>query len=839
MAKQPEIGDEIYDSLFSFEKGMNSGIAAALLPKNQLAFLTNGTVRGTLVNPRPRYRKMLLDFVGDGVQSASTQALFQGVGYYKPDSGLECLMSAVAGRLFQFQVDGPNAHVTEVTTPSLQQSASATQAWVWAAERWTIFNDGINLPLFYDGSTIRRSLGNTTSIVGVTTGFTTSGVGNANTATLIGPYTGPLPGNISIGLYKYQVTAVTPAVGTAFTLNGATAFNSFAGGTSLPSGTAIKKASAYYAFNLNAVPPFPTGGSSENATVHMSAPFFGDSSKKLSIDGNLFNILFIGTPGDPNAIIVNRVGLGPLPSGVPASKVVIISGSTVTFSTVSTTSEALVLPVAGAAFAVHTVSAYTGSAGDYLIVTYAGIGDFQFKVTSFSTDPTTSYTAQIVGLNTSAGGPPSGTVVGNPSNLVLSGLELPAGRMGVYAMFRNWMSLPDGISFIASDQVGDSSGTVTYQFRDAVLEVTQNAFLLGGGVFRIPSAGEQIQAIKQIPTLDTTLDGGPIAVLTPNIVFSCQSPVDRTTWQGLTNPILSVSMIDSGAEGQDSTQCANSDLLFRSPSGSRSLILARRDFATWGNVPISREIESTLSEDDKQLLTYGSAIVFDNRKLETANPIQSSLGVYHTKITALNFDPISSLSGKAPSVYDGIWQDLNVLKLVKGLFQGVERAFAFCLNSTLDTIELWEILPSADPSTQDSNGPVTMEFDCPVIFREPDLKQRRFKRLINGEIFVDKLVGIVNFQVFYRPDDYPSWIPWLAWSEEAKLDAPDASKPQFRPRMGLGEPSGMPCDSVTNRPFREGYYFQIKVIITGHCQFKGGRFMAISIPEPKFAPPSC
>lgn len=837
MAKQPESGDEIYDSLFSFEKGMNSGIAAALLPKNQLAFLTNGTVRGTLVNPRAYYRKMLLDFVGDGVQSAATQALFQGVGYYKPDSGLECLMAAVAGRLFQFQVDGPNAHVSEVTTPALQQSASATQAWVWAAERWTIFNDGINLPLFYDGSTIRRSLGNTTSIVGITTGFTTSGVGNANTAALIGPYTGPIPGNILIGTYKYQVTAVTPVAGTAFTLNGAVAFNSFAGGASLPSGTAIKKASAYYAFNVTAVPSFPTGGSSENATVHMSAPFFGDSSQRLSIDGKVFNIEFINN--FDLTILVNRVGLGPLPAGIPAGKVVIISGSTITFSVVATTSEALLLTAAGTNFAVHTVSSYTGTAGDILLVDAANLGQFQFRVTSFSTDPTTSYTAQIVGLNTSAGGPPSGTVVANPSNLILSGLELPAGRMGIYAMFRNWMSLPDGISFIASDQVGDSSGTITYQFRDAVLEVTQNAFLLGGGVFRIPSAGEQIQAIKQIPTLDTTLDGGPIAVLTPNIVFSCQSPVDRLTWQDLTNPILSVSMIDAGAEGQDSTQCANSDLLFRSPSGSRSLILARRDFATWGNVPISQEIRDILNADNKQLLTYGSAVSFDNRKLETANPIQSSLGVYHTKITALNFDPISGLSGKAPSVYDGIWQDLNVLKLVKGLFQGVERAFAFCLNSTLDTVELWEILPSADPATQDSSGPVTLEFDCPVIFREPDLKQRRFKRLTNGEIFVDKLVGVVNFQVFYRPDDYPSWIPWLAWSEEAKLDDPDASKPQFRPRMGLGEPSGTPCDSVTNRPFREGYYFQIKVIITGHCQFKGGRFMSVSIPEPKFAPPKC
>lgn len=830
---------------------MNAGIAASLLPKNQLAFGTNTTVRGALVGPRAYYRKMLLDFVGGGdIQPASTQALFQGAGYYKPDAGLECLMASVAGRMFQFQVEGKNAHVSEVTNSSFQQSPSATQAWLWQSERWMIFNDGISLPLFFDGSTIRRSLGNSTSIVGTVGPAAYSspagGPGSTNTMNLSGPYTGPLPtdandkttGVVSVvdslgASYKFQVTATAAVSGTAFTVSGTSVYSGTAGLILSSNPAQLVKPSGFYAFNITPIAADPNNNKLQD--IYMSAPFFGDSSKKLSIGGQLFNIFLIDN--NIKRISLNRQGIGPLNTGVPAGQPVTISGDTITFAVVGTVATSNVPePATGSSFTYNLNAAYTGLVNDYVLVQDQGGRRFQAIINSFATNNTTAYNLTV--LDMTLGGAPAGKTFNIGASLVISGQELPAGRMGIYAASRNWVCLTDGISFVASDQVGDSSGTVTYNFRDAVLEMTQNNFLLGGGVFRVPTSGEQIRAIALVPTLDAALGNGPIAVLTPNTVFSCQSPVDRTTWQDITNPILSVSMIDAGAEGQDSTLCANSDLLFRSVSGSRSLILARRDFNTWGNVPISREIDPVLADDDKSLLSYGSAIVFDNRKLETANPIASSLGVYHTKITALNFDPLSSLAGKAPSVYDGIWQDLNVLKLIKGRFAGVERTFAFCLSTDLSTVELWEILPSADAATQDSDGPVTVEFECPVIYREPDLRTRRFKRLINGEIFVDKLVGKVDFQVFYRPDDYPSWIPWHSWIEEAKLDDPESSKPQFRPRMGLGEPSGTPCDNITNRPFREGYYFQVRVVMTGHCQFKGARFLATTIPEPEFANPS-
>jgi hypothetical protein len=843
VAQSPPIGEELTDSLFDFAAGMNAGVTPAILPKNQLAFATNATVRGTLVSPRATYAKMLLDF-GNSIdlQNAATKNLFQGATYYKPDTGLECLMAAVAGRLFQFQVDGEITHVTEITTPALQQSAAAQQAWLWQSERWVIFNDGVNLPLFYDGASIRRSLGNSNSVAGTTSGFTVSSpIGSSQGIPLIGPYTGPLPGNILIGGFKFQIISQSTTSPSAFTIGGTVANGN--AGANFPVGSFIKIASGYYGITQNALAP-----TNAVQTLNLSAPYTGPvgAGHALSITGQKVDIISSSNGGFTLSVVYEFDQNFPftLPSGTAAT----IFGQSYTFTTVGTLNQVFASVANGGAFSMTLNAAYTGSLNAYAIVFNGStLTNYQILITSAATNPTTVYTAQVTNAaNLSAGAAPPGTIFPNPTSLILTGLELPAGRMGAYVNGRNWVSLTDGFTFIASDLVGSSSGTIAYNFRDAVLNAVENAYIIGGGLFRVPASGEQITAMVSMATLDNTLNGGPLAVLTSNTVFSCNAPVDRLTWANLTYPLLPVVAIDCGSEGQNCTTVFNSDLVFRSEKGISSLILARRNFDTWGNVPISREVEPILSLDNKTLLSFASSVSFDNRRLQTANPIQTSLGVYHTKLVVLNADPLSSLGGKLPSVYDGAWQDLNVLQLMSGKFQGVKRAFAFCLSADLSAIELWEILPSSDTRIEDvidpvagTTRPITWSFETPVLFREQDLRQRRFKRLTNGEIFIDQLIGQADFQVFYRPDDYPSWIPWLSWSEVAKLDAPVGSNPQFRPRMGLGEPSGIPCDNVTNRPFREGYYFQLRVIVKGHPRFKGARLGAITCPEPKFAAPKC
>lgn len=506
-------------------------------------------------------------------------------------------------------------------------------------------------------------------------------------------------------------------------------------------------------------------------------------------------------------------------------------------------------PIGATGIAITLTSNFTGVNGDVLIVgnnaqflVTAGAGTPNLTVTNLNVKPTLNLGAAIVGgVQTPAFSGvyfPAGTPVTFFTQSTTIG-ELPPGRMGVYLMGRNWVCLVDGKQFVASDQVGGSSGTVAENFRDAVLKISENSYLAGGGNFTVPGSVGDIRAMTFVAELDAALGQGPLMVFTTRNVFSCKSPVLRTEWQDVTNPILRVALISEGATGQNSTIQSNGDTIFRSLVGIFSLILARRDFDTWGNVPISREVERVTDLDDEALLPFASAIVFDNRMLMTTRPTSSSLGVYHQGLVALNFDPLSTLRGKAPSIYDGVWAGLNALQLLTGEFSLVERAFAFTFNTTTTEIELWELEKTKTTEINDNTfTPITWLFESPTLDWPGEKRDKpRFKRMMDGEIYVDDLRGSVLFQAFYRPDEWPCWIPWLEWTECAGTGT--GTQPQFRPRMGLGQPDSKLCDLITNRPFRDAYRFQFKLVVTGHCRFLGARFKAVTLPEPTFSKPKC
>ena len=664
---------ELQDTLGPMDEGMNSGIAPMLLSKRQLALVVNGTMRGTYAKPRPPYQIRNLSTAGKAlVAEALAQGPFQGAAFYNPDSGDETLIAAIAGRLLQFHVLDTPVGVDEITVPGDPNPAWPLQAWLWQSEKWLIWNDGMSLPVFFDGANSVRSNWNS-------------------------------PVNFTI--LTATTVFVVPAINT------------------LVSGVEV----------------------SSDADVEV---------------GDILTVQDIGT------------------------------------------------------FLVQTVP------GGNLI--------------------------DIVNLTAQVGKTvPIGTVV----SFTHIGSQLPPARMGAYGMGRNALSLTDAKSFVFSDLVGGGSGTQAEGFRDAVLYITENNFLAGGGVFSVPGSVGDIRAMIFAATLNTALGQGPLHILTHSHDFTCQVPLDRLTWQDVTNPILTQSLIGNGALGQNSTLNANSDILFRAIDGIRSEILATREFDTWGNVPQSREVDSLLMQDSPDLLRFGSAINWDNRLLMTARPVlpDPQVGIYNQALVALNFDPLSSLRGKAPSIYDGIWTGLNVFQLVTGEFRETPRAFAFTYNTDLEVLEIYELLKSQFTAKDNGTRDITMEIHSASIFNAPggNPLERQLKRLLDGEIYVDQIpAGVTaNFQAFYRPDSFPCWIPWFSWSEcagtkpETEPD-PLLRKPQFRPQMGFGEPSPVPCDPTNNRPLREGYTFQFRLIFS-NCRFLGAKFRAITIPDPEFSKRVC
>lgn len=512
-------------------------------------------------------------------------------------------------------------------------------------------------------------------------------------------------------------------------------------------------------------------------------------------------------------------------------------GSTTTHQTHNTNVPFFTIPAIGASVDVDFADVTGLSVGDTVTILFYG---------DFAVQGIAGLTVTLLNLN--AG--PVGTNVGPPIGVetiswveLNGGDELPPGRVGAYGLGRNWMSLVDGKQFIGSDIVGGSSGTIPNAKRDAVLRVTENTTLNGGGFFAVPGSPGEIKAMIFTETMDSSLGQGPLQVCTSHSIFSCNTPSDRTTWQDLTNPILTESAKGGGGLSQWSTINGNSDVLSRDVTGIRSLVLTRREFNTWGNVPISREIQNQLNRDSEDLLAYTSAVMFDNRHLlTTEGEVVENRGVIWKRLTATNYETISSLQGKAPAVYDALyWEGLNIFQILKGDFDNVERCFAFTLNRKTNEIELWEVLKSSAPVIYDDvDTRIVWSFDLPRIdFGQMDPRTRQRLRLGQSEISVNDLRGKVSFQIYYRPEFWPCWVPWCEWEECSDNEDPNSSKPSYRPVMGLPEPDPHWFDCNTNRPLREAYFFQVRVVVTGHCRVTSMKFTADVVPQPAVAPPVC
>jgi len=925
----------IYGFLKSFPLGINSDVDPLLLPPTQLSFLSNGTVRGDFVKQRSCTQKFTLSYDKPATQTAFQLAttLFQGAAYFYPGLGLECLMLAVGGKLYRLVLGTtPNtATISAVALPDSGDSTTAVIHWLWQSEKWLIWNDGIALPMFYNGTTARRSLGSsptTLATVG-TNGYVVPPVGSYVSVPLSAAYSGQVGIPVLIGQAMYflqSVGSTSTQGGTAINFSSTQLAGS--GSDTIASGAKFVTNTKYAGWITAAsVLTWPSNQPGNPTTVqitlgvqltnpvgtsyHISTTYDSGvticNGKITAVDGtgyvltlsilNLYENNYAWTSSNAfffngSALSFTPVGFSIYPApttGVPTFTLTLSQNFSGNLNDTLTQGTAQFTVTAGIGTPTITCQMVNTPGGGPTIYTGTLPGPYSSLVLD-STTQTTSTVATYNGatptnpsqgsitvsvaisggilVTASSSGPAVGMIVATGSDLlyitsvggntggtntpyaycqnqndtsgttvaagaVISSIpELPVGRMGAYGMGRNWMCLADGKSFVAGDLVGAPSGSLANNYLDAVLKVSQNYFLAGGGTFKLPGAGTQIQAMKFVASLDASLGQGPLQVLTQNNIFSCNAPADMTTWASMTSPILTESLIGSGGISQDAVIQENCDLIFRTIDGDvRSMLMARLDFNLWGNTPISREVIRSLQNDLPGLLPFDTNIVFDNRMLLACQPIQSTRAVYHQALVVLNYDPLSSMQNKQPAVWDGEWDAPNILKLVDGFFGGVHRCFAICLSTDLTTIELHEILKDGAAINDDGTTEVTWFFESPSLF---DHKlDHEYKRLIDGEIAIDQIQSDLTITAYYKPDQYPNWVQWFT----VNVNYQGTTDPGFRPRIGLGLPSATVFDPVTNRPLREGFNYQTKLVITGYCRFLGGRCAADIIPQPEFAPP--
>lgn len=809
---------------------MDSGIAPLLLEKTQLGFAGNLTVRDGFATCRPPYTKQLtINYPSDEVQEAIEQGLFQGAMMtpYQPDNGYPEQIAQIAGRLFRFQITPDEINVSEITISGDPNPATSTQAWIWQSENFVIIQDGISLPIFYDGSTTRRSYGPSQLLATQDAGPVAKPtaiypeVGSTALLTLTGAYTGPYNVPVIIDSEYYQ--PIENSAG--YLVNAEALFD--VPGTPIPIGTAVTAKPVIGGVLSVGIAPVGTFFNNISTQVlTLTAPYSGAFLSYVELFGKTWQVIDI--TGNNISVIAKAQGTY---STLPAGTQISILGSTAPNLVYGTETIGTVAPAIGGTIQLTLNSAYTGADGQIVYIGTYG----QYKLTAVPPVPG-STTLTVLNL--------SNTTAGNFANAeIFSVPELPAGRMGAYGLGQNWVALVDGTSFVPSDIVGGPSGTPAYQYRDAVLKTTIVDFRAGS--FRIPVAGDTITSMSFPAVLDTSLGQGALQIGTQRSFFSCRAPIDLTILTSLdgSSPILTESLKGRGPLAQNSTINVNSDTLFRSTVGLGSLILGRREFtqSISGNTPISEEMVRVFNQDDEQLLPYSSAINFDNRVIYTASPQSSSQGVFHSGLVVMNLDSISSLRGKEPPVYDGLWTGINVLQLFSGLVNGAARAFAFTFNVSLSKIEIYELLPTGSQFFDNGSVPITWQFETASLFGDEVKPKDVQVQLLNGEFAVDEVRGTVRFEVFYKPDQYGAygesscWIPWHAFS----VCAATGSKPLYFPRLGLGEPSSDDCVGFLKVPARNAYNFQVRFVITGMCRFLRARFAAVTLPIPTFQPPIC
>ena len=415
--------------------------------------------------------------------------------------------------------------------------------------------------------------------------------------------------------------------------------------------------------------------------------------------------------------------------------------------------------------------------------------------------------------------------------------QVPSGTAMVYSGGRLLVSLTNNRSFLVGNIVNGEDGTWQYSYRDSVLAFTENDTINGGGSFSVPINSGALTAFRPVAQVDTSTGQGPTQVFTTGGVFSLNAPTDRTQWATVNFPIGTVSMIQGGSVSDRATVNVNGDIWMRSLDGVRSFLVARRDFSSWVNAPMSQEVTRAFANDDRNLLGYASAAVFNNRLIMTVNPYRVwDHGIAHRALAVLDFAPINYLNDRNPPCWEGIWTGLQVLQVLSGTFNGVDRCFIFALNS-INQIELWELTKAA---TFDNDGtsdiPIQWSIEtCSCNFPRstnpsPIIPGNDLQALQNGLLYVDSIQDSVSFSAHYRPDQDPCWQYWHAWSvcatqtlcgtpgSEACV-TPLSFQPQYRRPFRLPNPPN-DCDPVTNKQRNVGAEFQVKLSITGTCRIK-------------------
>jgi hypothetical protein len=402
-------------------------------------------------------------------------------------------------------------------------------------------------------------------------------------------------------------------------------------------------------------------------------------------------------------------------------------------------------------------------------------------------------------------------------------------------------SVPASNKFTIAAAVGvPGSGGQATKFnagtsKDA-LNFSENTVINEGGSFVIPLEMGAVKTMEFLPIQDISTGQGDLIVFSERGAATFAVSAPRTQWKE-TVGFQRVLFSNIGALAE--TTCTiNGDIFFRSREGNgiRSYRNARAEFSSFGQTPISAEMDPVFDKEDITKLSRVSMIHFDDRLLMTCKPDTVDGRLIYRGITAMDFRPVSTNGGKGYAIYDGVWSGVQIVSLVTGIFNGTPRAFALCYHGNH---ELWEITRD---EKQDMNSYAGNEYRLIrslVLTRAYDFRAPHSeKKLIHGDLWFSEVGGWSQANkkfeatLKFRPDNNPNWASWGDW--ELCFSEDDPNDPSDDPRALRGYApqlrAEVPEDTTnafTDRKIGRGYDFKMRIEWRGRAKLE--KFLAHSL----------
>jgi hypothetical protein len=392
------------------------------------------------------------------------------------------------------------------------------------------------------------------------------------------------------------------------------------------------------------------------------------------------------------------------------------------------------------------------------------------------------------------------------------------------------------LTIAAAVGIPGTGGVVTKfnagQSKDALI-FSENTFINEGGTLSVPSEMGSIQSLNFLPLQDTATGQGDLIVFCNRGAASFSVSVPRAQWKD--TPNFQKVLFSNIGSASEMTTIINGDVFFRSREGNgiRSYRSARGEFGSFGQTPISAEMDSIFSNENLDSLSELSMIYFNDRLLMTCNP-QIGTRVFFKGIAALDFRPVSTVGDKSSAIYDGVWTGLRVLKLISAVFGGVERAFAVC-DDSVEGVSLWEITKDGlfDEGISTKTPIKSLILTRGFNFEKPYSE----KKLVHCDLWFSGLGGYgtgaaTRFQpvIHYRQDNNPNWIEWGAWNlcfSEGSTDAIFGYAQLRTPSI-----SGSGVNEFTGKSSPRGFDFKLRIQWSGHGKLEKLLLHSLELVEP-------